>query len=398
MTRASAIITVSLAASVLSACQQAGERREPQARAAVVVTTARASLADVAERLEAGGVVAAQNSALVSSRIIAPILTVRVRAGDRVRTGDVLVTLDARDVADRTRQAGAAAVAAEKALAQAHTQQAAAQAEHRLAAAWQTRISALHARNSATAQERDEAEARLSGAAARLATARAAIDEADANVTAAQAAAGAATTTESFTVIRAPFDGLVTERLTDPGNMAAPGMPLLRLDSAGARHVEVTVDEARATFIHPGDRVDVVIERPEAGPGEVSTIRGSVTEVARAIAADRRAFTVKIVLPKAEGARTGTFARVQFRGASRPVLLIPATAVRRHGQIASVFVVEGSVARLRLVQTGVSRPEGIHVLAGLDAGELVVTSPPPQLVDGHPVVTSGSIDQRGARQ
>jgi hypothetical protein len=88
------------------------------------------------------------------------------------------------------------------------------------------------------------------------------------------------------------------------------------------------------------------------------------------------------MLPRTVTARTGTFARVVFRGTTRKALLVPATAVRRHGQVSSVFVARDGVARLRLIQEGVSTPEGIEVLAGLDAGESVVTSPPPQLLDG----------------
>jgi RND family efflux transporter MFP subunit len=395
MKRASAFITVPLLAAGLAACHDGGGTGEPAERAAITVTTAPASMATAAERLEAGGVVAAPNAAIVTSRIVAPILSVRVRAGDRVRKGDVLVTLDGRDVADQARQAGAAAVAAEKALAQARTQQAAAEAEHRLAAAWHARITGLHAKSSATAQERDEAEARLAGAAARVAGAQAGIDQADAQVTAARAAAGAASTTESFTIVRAPFDGLVTERLTDPGNLAAPGTPLLRVDSDGARHVEARVDEARASLIQPGDRADVLLHGGGAG-GEETAFEGTVIEVARAIAADQRAFTVKVALPAAERARTGTFARVRFRGAERRALLIPVSAVRRHGQVTSVFVVEHGEARLRLVHTGDEGPAGVAVLAGLDAGEVVVTSPPAQLTDGHPVLVRATDQKTGA--
>ena len=398
MKRASAFITLTLATGALSACHGAADTRQAPARTPIAVTTARAAQADAAERLEAGGVVAAKASAVVSSRMVAPILSVRVRAGDRVRTGDVLVTLDARDVADHTRQASAAAVAAEKALAQAVSQQAAADAEHRLAVAWHSRISALHARNSATSQERDEADARLAGATARLAGAQSAIEQAEANLAAARAGAGAAATTESFSVVRAPFDGLVTERLTDPGNLAAPGTPLLRLDSSGGQHVEVRVDEARAAFIRPGDRVEVAIDRPDGEGDEDSRVEGRVIEVARAVSADQRAFTVKVGLPGTENVRTGTFARVWFRGASRRSLLIPASAVRRHGQIASVFAVEDGVARLRLIQTGDSGPGGVAVLAGLDAGEMVVTSPPPTLTDGHPVSTGGPVTGTGGRR
>ena len=99
--------------------------------------------------------------------------------------------------------------------------------------AWQARIETLHARNSATDQERDEAQARLSAAAARLAGTQAGIEGADAHLASARAAVAVATATEAFTTVRAPFDGLVTERLIDPGNLAAPGTPLIRLSGSG---------------------------------------------------------------------------------------------------------------------------------------------------------------------
>ena len=129
-------------------------RGPAQAKAAepIPVTVAPVATIDTAERLEAGGVVAARESASISSRIVATIAGIRVKAGDRVRAGDVLITLDARDVTEHTGQARASAVAAEKALTQARTEQSAAEAEHRLATAWQKRIATLHARNSATDQ------------------------------------------------------------------------------------------------------------------------------------------------------------------------------------------------------------------------------------------------------
>jgi hypothetical protein len=86
-------------------------------------------------------------------------------------------------------------------------------------------------------------------------------------------------------------------------------------------------------------------------------VEGVVTEVARAIDADQRAFSVKAALPPTVTARTGTFARVVFSGASRRLLQVPATAVQRHGQVTSVFVVQAGVARLRLVQVGLQRDE-----------------------------------------
>ena len=200
---------------------------------------------------------------------------------------------------------------------------------------------------------------------------------------AARAAADAATTTQSFGLVKAPFDGLVTERLTDPGNLASPGMPLLRLDSAGASHVEVRVDEARERYVREGDRVEV---RFGEVAGTSRTVDGVVTEIARAVSADDRAFMVKVSLAGDSPTKTGTFARVRFRGASREALVVPSSTIRRQGQLSTVFVIEEGVARLRLLQTGHEGAEGVEVLAGLERGEVVVNAPPPGLTDGRRVV------------
>jgi RND family efflux transporter MFP subunit len=381
------MIAVSCAAG-LSACN-GGESEPARAQTPIAVTVAAVVAIDTSERLEAGGIVAAQESASLSSRIVATIAGIHVRAGDRVRAGDVLVTLDAREVAEHASQTRASAVAAEKALVQARMEHAAAEAEHRLATAWQRRIAALHARHSATDQERDEADARLSTAAARVSGAQAGIEGAEAHVASARAAVAAGVATESYTTVRAPFDGLVTERVIDPGNLAAPGVALLRIESDGARQVVVRVDEARAAYVHPSDRVAVVIDALDHPPAGDTGVEGIVAEVARAIGADQRAFTVKVTVPRTVSARSGSFARVVFRGAPRRALVVPPGAIQRHGQVSSVYVVQDGVARLRLIQVGAELSDGVEVLAGLDAGESIVTSPLTRLEDGAGVAIGG---------
>ena len=396
MNRLLGIVALGVVVAGLSACGRAEDPPQAKAGEPIPVTVAPVATIDTAERLEAGGVVAARESASISSRIVATIAGIRVKAGDRVRAGDVLITLDARDVTEHTGQARAGAVAAEKGLAHARTERSVAEAEHRLATAWQKRIATLHARNSATDQERDEAEARLSAAAARLAGTEAGIEGADAHLASARAAVGVATATESFTIVRAPFDGLVTERLTDPGNLAAPGIPLLRIESDGPRQVVVRVDEARAAYVGAGDRVTVSIDAAAAHAGDDKGLEGVVTEVARAVGADQRAFTVKVSLPPTLTARSGSFARVVFRGAPRRVLIVPAHAIQRHGQVLSVYVVQDGVAALRLVRVGTSSSDGVEVVAGLDAGESIVVSPLTRLVDGaHVKVGTGPTRTEG---
>jgi RND family efflux transporter MFP subunit len=395
MSRLIGIIALALAASALFACGGADQAPEAAPQEPIAVTVAPVVVVDTFERLEAGGAVSARETASISSRLVATIASVQVDAGQTVRAGAVLITLDARDLAERVRQARAGAVAAEKAVTQARAAQAAAEAEHRLATAWQTRIAALHARNSATSQERDEADARLAAAAARLAGTQSAVEGADAQLASARAGVGVAVETESFATIRAPFNGVVTERLIDPGNLAAPGVPLLRIESEGARQVVVRVDEARAAYVHPGDGVHVEIDLMDEQAAGEAVVEGVVAEVARTVGADQRAFTVKVNLPPTVTARTGRFARVVFRGAARRALLVPAAAVRRQGQVSSVFVVRDGIASLRLVQDGVATSEGVEVLAGLDAGEAVVTSGFTSIVDGVNVAVGGSATRTG---
>lgn len=372
----------SLAAGGLAGCGASRPDAEPAAQAPVAVTTAPAAAIDLTERVEAGGIVAARESALISSRLVATILTVAVRAGEQVRAGDVLVTLDARDVGAAARQATAGALAAEQALVQARSAHAAAEADHRLAAAWQQRIATLHGRKAATDQERDEAETRLTAATERVHGVRAGIEAAGASLTASREAAGAAAATASFAVLRAPFAGVVTERLTDPGNLASPGVPLLRLEALSGREVRVRVDEARATRVRLGDRVQVIVDAGEEAAATDVVLDGTVREVARTVAADPLAFTVTVALPPSAAPPLGGFARVRFAGAARRGLAVPASAIRRHGQVTSVFVARDGVARMRLVHVGPAGPAGVEVLAGLDAGEAVVVSPPPRLQDG----------------
>ena len=376
-------MVIGAAAALAAACRSAehGATTPPGAPLAVQTTTA--TVIRAAQWFDAGGVVAASESATITSRIVAPVRTVHVRAGDAVRAGDVLVTLDARDLAAQVREAAAATQSADRALAQARSEQVSASADQTLAATWRTRMTILRDRGSATAQEFDEAAAKFESATARQTGAQAGVEQAAARLAAVRAAADAAEITASFTIIRAPFAGVVTERLTDPGNLATPGTPLLRVDASGLRRVAVSIDEARAAQVHAGDGARVLI-------ADGAPVDGRVVELARAVTSDQHAFLVKVSLPADRAPRTGSFARVRFRAGTEQALVVAADAVRRDGQIASVFVVKDGVARLRLIRTGETGAEGVRVQAGLDAGEVVVVGPPAALTDGRRVTTSNA--------
>ena len=250
-----------------------------------------------------------------------------------------------------------------------------------LATASHGRIAALHQRKSATAQEFDEARAGLRAAEARVAAVVARAREADAAIDTARSARDAAAVTASFATITAPFAGVVTEKLIEPGNMAMPGTPLVRLEDTRGYTLDVRLDAAAIAEIAVGAPLEVVVDA--ARPVHTT---GHVMEVSRAMQADGRTFLVRVELPDDPLLRAGMSGRVRVPGTEVERLTVPVSAIQRTGQVTSVFVVDGDVARRRMVALGPAVSGGRQeVVSGLADGERVVTAPPPTLVDGAPV-------------
>ena len=378
------VIVAGVTAALLMSTVLAGCSARPAAAApantakAIAVTTAQVAMTDVARTIDSGGVVQARTTATIAARILAPVREVRVSPGDQVRKGQTLIVLDGDDLAAGARAARAAALAAEQGAKAAAAELLAAEAGLALARASHDRIASLQAKRSATAQELDDATATLRSADARVASASARALQAASAVESARAAGDQASTTHSFTTIAAPFDGLITEKMVEPGNMASPGMPLLRLEDTRGFRLEVRVDESRIGQIRNGDSVPVFLG------AETTAITGTVVEVSRAVDADARAFLVKIALPDARGLRSGEFGKARFAGTPRRALTVPSSAIVRRGQLTSVFVVDQGTARVRLVNLRES-----EVLAGLTESEVVILSPPASVTDGRRVSVGG---------
>jgi multidrug efflux pump subunit AcrA (membrane-fusion protein) len=337
------------------------------------------------DTFEAGGVVAARTTAAVASRIVATVVAVSVAPGQRVRAGQPLILLDGRELESKREQASAALRALERSAAAVAAERDAAEATRALAQATHDRVAALHARRSATPQELDEAVAAFRGAEARAQAAHARVAEVDAGLDAARAGLAAAATAASFAVLTAPFDGTVTETLTEPGNLAVIGVPLLRVDGTRGYRLEVRVDESHAAALKLGDPVHVALRTPD-GSEEADDAAGRISEIARAVDAANHAFLVKIDLPALPHLRSGLFARARFSRAARSVLTVPDAALLRYGQLTSVFVVtERQRARMRAVRIGQSDQGFVEIVAGVAAGEEVIVAPPPALRDGDSV-------------
>jgi RND family efflux transporter MFP subunit len=374
---------------VLAALAAGCASRPPQTvndRTAVTVAVGRVDAREVPSSFEAGGIVRARATALIASRVMAPITEVHVNPGDRVRRGAVLVTLDAREIRANQQRAEAAALSAAEAIRSAEADVRATESTLVLARATHDRIAALQAKRSATAQELDQAVAALATAEAQRTSAQARVAAGNAARDAAQASVEAATVTATYAVLTAPFDGMVTERRVDPGSMAAPGIPLLVLEDPEPYRLEVQLDEARAALVQIGAAASIRLDN--AGDDGDVWNSGRVAEIAR-VDPVSHAFLIKIDLPASALLRSGHFGRARFSGPARHTVTVPTSALIRRGQLTFVYVVDaGDRARLRPIAVGATDLDREEVLAGLHEGEAVVTTPSASLTDGDRVTGS----------
>lgn len=376
-------------AAVAAACTAPAKNAAVAEGAPVRATLVRAETTTVPSTFEAGGVLRARLTSVVSSRVMAAISDVRVHAGDRVKHGQTLVVLDGRELRAQADRATAALTAAEQAVRAAESDQQGAGAGLTLAKATHDRMSALHLTRSATTQELDEAVAALGAARARADGAAARVVGAAAGLKAAQAGVNASAIAVTYVTIVAPFDGLVADRSVDPGTLVAPGAPLLTLEDTSAFRLEVRLDESRASNVAVGQSVQFTI----AAAADAWSA-GRVSEVSR-LDPSGHGFVAKIDVPSAPALRSGAFGRAQFAPASHDVLTAPASAVIRRGQMTFVFAVDNDGrARLRPITAGATSGARVELVAGVNDGDQLVDNPPPSLTDGARVTGDRPGDRR----
>ncbi len=280
-------------------------------------------------RLVPASVVAARR-ATVSTRVAASVQAVRVREGERVAAGQLLVSLTDADV-----RGGLAAAQAQLAAAAAH----------------ERRIRALQETRAATPSEREQAEAQRAQAEGAVASARA---------------------TLAYTELRAPFAATVQARRVEPGDMVGPGQPLVELEG-DALEVVASLSEAEARGLAVGSVL----------PFEAGLARGEAEVIALTPGGDplshRRAVRARVRTVEGE-LRSGAFARLRVpdegaAGEARTELWVPRSAVVERGDLSGVFVAEGGRAELRWVSLGEAVGDAVAVRAGVRTGDVVVDAP-----------------------
>jgi len=334
------VIVPLTALAVLAGCGDGQPGGQPTP-AVTSVRTLRVAAEPVELTITATGAVEPRARVIVAAQQEGLVTEVRVREGDRVAAGQVLVRLDDREIQAQLAEAEARRIEAE--------------------AQWR-RSAALVADGLIAESQAD--------------TARAGFETAAARVTALQ-------TRLSFTRITAPVGGVVTSRRVEVGNLAAARAALLEMAAGEGLVLRVPVSELDVVALAAGDAADVTVD---ALPG--TRIAGRIGRIFPATEAGTRQVTVELELQDPPPAvKPGFLARatlVTERMADG--LLVPDTAVLRGSEVALyVYVVENGGARVRGVTVGARVAGRALISEGLSPGDEVVVEGTARLRDGAPV-------------
>lgn len=283
------------------------------------------------------GTVQPVHEAAVASKILAKVVAVNVKAGDRVKKGDLLIKLDDADLRARQQQAAAAVAAARAARDQARIEF--------------DRVDKLFRDNAASKIEHDRARTALDASEAELQRAEQRLKEAE--------------TVLEYATIRSTMDGIVVDKRVDAGDTVTPGQVLLNLYDPTRMQLVASVRESLTHRLTVGQEIEVSV----AAVGH--PCQGQVSEIVPQAESASRTFLVKVTGPCPPGVYAGMFGRLTIPLDDEEILVIPRAAIRTIGQLDVVDVADGQVLRRRAVQIGRALGDRVEVLSGLREGERV---------------------------
>jgi RND family efflux transporter MFP subunit len=287
--------------------------------------------------------VEAVKQSTVAAQVSGRVSAVNFDAGDYVKAGSVIVRLSAQELSSAV---------------------AGSQAQVAQAAATLANARANYQRQQQLFQQKFISQAALDRATAEFRAA-------EASARAARAGAGQSAAVSGYTVITAPFSGVVSARLVEIGETVTPGKPLMTGFDPKDMRVIANIPQYKLAEVKAAPRVAVEI------PSLNKWIDAAGVTVLPSADAATHTVKVRIDLPtNLEGVIPGMFARAHFSVASARKLTIPSRAVVRRSEITAVYVVNQDKVSLRQIRLGTPNAPGqVEVLAGLNPGELIALEP-----------------------
>lgn len=314
---------------------------------------------EVTDEITFSGQIESKKTAILSTRVMGFISSVRVKSGDKVQKGQLLITINNTDILAKRAQAEAAISEAEAALNDA-------QRDYR-------RYEELHKKQSASTKEFETVTLRYNSVKARAEAARQMKNETDAML--------------DYTNIVAPFSGVITQRHFDEGSLANPGLPLLALEETNGCSVNAFVSENEVGKLKNGMKVEVNIK----STGKKMT--GSISEISPSSQFTGGQFQIKINLPTSLAGEllSGMYVNVRVllkNDLANRALFVPMSALIHRDQLLGLYTVDtnDTTAQLRWLRVGRERGQAVEVLSGLSSKEKFIVHSEGRLYNGAPVV------------
>jgi len=335
-----------------SAREAATNPSEEAASPPLHVQTAPVSEQPMPEYLTLTGSLHAHQQSDIAADASGKILQTLVERGQRVKRGQVLVTLDARAAS-----LGAEAASAQAKLAQSQLEQAQREC---------SRVKHLLETGAISQADFDRQTAQCTAN--------------QWSATAAEAQQASATKLLGDTSIRAPFDGVIGERMVDVGQYVDRSTRVASIYESDPLRLTITVPEASLAAVHEGMPVTFTV----ASFGPEKNFVGTVKYISPNVRESTRDLVVEAMVPNPDGQlRPGMFCVARLELGDRPKPVVDAKAVVRDDTAARVFVVgPDKQIQERLVQLGETRQDLVAVLSGVTMGESVILQPGPNVRDG----------------
>lgn len=309
---------------------------------------------------EVSGRVEAMQSANVSTRMMGYITGIHVKMGDRVSRGQLLVTINNADLLAKKMQAEAGITQAEAAL--------------KVAEKDFDRYTVLYNQQSVSEKELENITLQYKSAKAAFDIARQMRNEITAQL--------------SYANITAPFDGVITHKYMDAGNMASPGMPILSIEANGKLQAVGAIPEFEVSNLKTGQEASVTISAAN------STVKGKILEISNSSNSNGGMYMVKVSLPDDnKQILAGMYVNISFSSGSENEknadiadIYIPLTSVVRKGDLEGIYTVGASgQALLRWLRLGRVKGDKVEVLSGLTKKESFIVHADGNLYNGAPV-------------
>lgn len=343
-----------------ASCSSNSDKKEEMAKVPAIEVIVENPLINTDNSISVTGQVESAKSANISTRVMGYITGIKVKVGDRVNKGQLLVTISNEDILAKREQAEAMLSGARASLASAEKDY--------------QRFTNLYNQKSATAKELDNVTLQYKSAKAGVQSAVQMRAEANALL--------------AYTNITAPFSGVVAQKSADAGSMATPGMTILILEQNKNLQVSAVIPETEISRVKLKSIATVSIKSID------KTFTGGVTEISPSSMGTGGQFVVKISVPKEaqNGLNAGMYANVIITTEGKPsiatneIVLIPLSAILHIGQLDALYTVSSNdKALLRYVRLGKTYGNNVEVLSGLNKNESFIASAAGKLYNGVPI-------------